>query len=214
MAKGAYGVVHKAKLERDRHVAVKMMALPNTLFDRCVLHDIFTEVTLLDMYRADSRSCHLYDYGVDDENYWLVMQWYVTSLRGWRKRQTRPLSENLPLYLNVFMAVLNAMQFLPDHHTNHYDLKCDNFLLQPLHRSIPEEEIYNQPTSTPNFTVALADFGEAKIFSPDKDRESEQYTFRNRGTEYIKSPEMLLSAYANKKEASTYDRLARKGANR
>ncbi len=144
-------------------------------------------------------ACHLYDYGVDDENYWLVMKFYLCSLRAWRKRQTRSLKENLPLYLNVFMCVLNTMQFLPDHNTNHYDLKCDNFLLQPLHKSTPEEEIYNQPTSTPNFTVALADFGEAKIYPPGPENEALQYTFRNRGTEYIKSPEMLMAAYSNRK---------------
>jgi hypothetical protein len=209
VAKGAYGVVYRSRLERDRCVAVKLMSLPNTIFDRSVLHDIFTEVTLLDLYRGDTRSCHLYDFGVDDENYWLVMKWYFTSLRAWRKRQTRSLQENLPLYLNVFMAVLNAMQFLPDHNTNHYDLKCDNFLLRPLHPGIPDDEIYNQPTSTPNFSVALADFGEAKIFPPGPEHEELQYTFRNRGTEYIKSPEMLMSAYA-KKDA---DRRLRKGAN-
>jgi serine/threonine protein kinase len=141
----------------------------------------------------------LYDYGVDDENYWLVMKYYICSLRAWRKRQTRSLKENLPLYLNVFMCVLNTMQFLGDHNTNHYDLKCDNFLLQPLHKSIPEEEIFNQPTSTPNFTVALADFGEAKIYPPGPENEALQYTFRNRGTEYIKSPEMLMAAYSNRK---------------
>ena len=174
IAKGAYGVVYRSKVEKDRNVAVKLMSLPNTVFDRCVLHDIFTEVSLLDMYRSDTRACHLYDYGVDDENYWLVMKYYLCSLRAWRKRQTRSLKENLPLYLNVFMCVLNTMQFLSDHNTNHYDLKCDNFLLQPLHKSIPEEEIFNQPTSTPNFTVALADFGEAKIYPPGPENEALQ----------------------------------------
>ncbi len=55
IAKGAYGVVYRSRVEKDRTVAVKLMGLPNTVFDRCVLHDIFTEVSLLDMYRTDTR---------------------------------------------------------------------------------------------------------------------------------------------------------------
>ena len=35
---------------------------------------------------------------------------------------------------------------------------------------------------------------------------------RNRGTEFIKSPEMLLVANASKKEAKWYDRRKRQGA--
>ena len=35
---------------------------------------------------------------------------------------------------------------------------------------------------------------------------------RNRGTEFIKSPEMLLVANASKKEAKGYDRRRRQGA--
>lgn len=57
IAKGAYGVVYKSRIAKDRSVAVKLMSLPNTVFDRCVLHDIFTEVSLLDMYRTDTRGC-------------------------------------------------------------------------------------------------------------------------------------------------------------
>eukprot|EP00951_Prasinocladus_malaysianus_P013948 scaffold106054_cov36-Prasinocladus_malaysianus.AAC.1 len=37
-------------------------------------------------------------------------------------------------------------------------------------------------------------------------------TVRNRGTEYIKSPEMLMVANAKKKGRDTYDRRRREGA--
>jgi hypothetical protein len=60
IAKGAYGVVYRSRVERDKTVAVKLMSLPNTVFDRCVLHDIFTEVSLLDMYRTDTRGARVY----------------------------------------------------------------------------------------------------------------------------------------------------------
>jgi serine/threonine protein kinase len=43
---------------------------------------------------------------------------------------------------------------------------------------------------TPNFSSSLADFGVAKVFHDEKD----SFTTRNRGTEFIKSPEMLIVA--------------------
>ena len=57
-------------------VAVKMMDLPKTIFDRCVLHDIFTEITILDQFSGDSRVCKMNDYGVDDGHYWITMKYY------------------------------------------------------------------------------------------------------------------------------------------
>ena len=41
---------------------------------------------------------------------------------------------------------------------------------------------------------------------------SSKANYRNRGTEFIKSPEMLLVANASKKEAKWYDRRKRQGA--
>jgi serine/threonine protein kinase len=72
-----------------------------------------------------------YDYGVDESYFWISMKFYKTSLRVWRSKQTRPLSENLALYMGIYSKVLSAMQFLRDSKINHYDIKCDNFLLEP-----------------------------------------------------------------------------------
>lgn len=66
-----------------------------------------------------------YDYGVDGDYYWIVMKKYTTSLKEWRKRQKAPLSQNLSLYMNIFMSVLNIMQFLGE---NRIQLK----LIYPL----------------------------------------------------------------------------------
>jgi hypothetical protein len=63
--KGAYGQVYAAKLF-DQEVAVKLMPVPKSIHDRCVLHDIFTEILILDKWKADERICKLIDYGVDD----------------------------------------------------------------------------------------------------------------------------------------------------
>lgn len=46
---GAFGVVMTAStgLEEPAEVAVKQMNFPKSIYERCVLHDIFTEITCL-----------------------------------------------------------------------------------------------------------------------------------------------------------------------
>lgn len=104
--------------------------------------------------------------------------------------------------------------FLTSKEVNHYDIKCDNILLDPLSETLPEDLFWNQPTNTPNFSLCLgggvtyrdfslqADFGESKIYTT----EVEGFTARDRGTEFIKSPEMLVIAAASQKTSKTYDR--------
>lgn len=73
----------------------------------------------------------------------------------------------------------------------------------PLDPSTTDEEMLNQDSKTfANFDVVLADFGESKIYGPGE----QGFTTRNRGTEYVKSPEMLTVANASSKERATYDR--------
>ncbi|KAL6064721.1 NEK protein kinase [Balamuthia mandrillaris] len=209
---GTYGSVYRAYLESEKmEVAVKLMQVPKSIHDRCVLHDIFTEILVMDMYKKDERVVHLFDYGVDDEHYWIVMRLYKDSLKGWVKHQNpdAPFYETLPLYLNIFEKVLTTMKFLSECHVNHYDLKCDNFLCHPINPDTPDEDFYEQLNDQPNFSVCLADFGEAKYYTTPE----EGYTTRNRGTELIKSPEMLRVAYASQKEKDSYDRRKKVGAN-
>jgi hypothetical protein len=71
--KGAYGQVYAAKLF-DQEVAVKLMPVPKSIHDRCVLHDIFTEILILDKWKADERICKLIDYGVDDVRFSSLLQ--------------------------------------------------------------------------------------------------------------------------------------------
>jgi hypothetical protein len=82
-------------------------------------------------------------------------------------------------------------------------MQCDNVLIMPLDPSAPDEEIIDQGDAmVPNFEIVLADFGESKIYGAGE----QGYTTRNRGTEYVKSPEMLMVANASSKERATYDR--------
>eukprot|EP00211_Chloroparvula_japonica_P005059 CAMPEP_0119120296 /NCGR_PEP_ID=MMETSP1310-20130426/1392_1 /TAXON_ID=464262 /ORGANISM="Genus nov. species nov., Strain RCC2339" /LENGTH=826 /DNA_ID=CAMNT_0007109765 /DNA_START=33 /DNA_END=2513 /DNA_ORIENTATION=- len=210
LAVGAFGVVYSADLPLlQQKVAVKQMDLPKRIHDRCVLHDIFTEITILDRFRDDPRVCRMNDFGVDDGYYWITMKFYKCSLKHWRMKQTKPLSVMLPLYMNIGMSILNVMSWLVENQVNHYDIKCDNYLIEPLVEGISEEDLWNQPTNIPNFSLCIADFGESKIY----ENELEGYTIRNRGTEYNKSPEMLNVAYASQKTRATYDRRKRVGAN-
>jgi hypothetical protein len=50
----------------------------------------------------------------------------------------------------------------------------------------------------------MIDFGESLVYT-GKDGD-EGYTIDNRGTEFIKSPEMLTVAYSSNIERATYDR--------
>jgi hypothetical protein len=99
-------------------VAVKRMTVPKSMHDRCVLHDIFTEIMVMDKFKNDPKIVHLYDYGVDEENFWIIMRLYKDSLKGWLKRQRTPWFENLPLYLNIYEKVLETMLFLTQNRTS------------------------------------------------------------------------------------------------
>ena len=65
-------------------MAIKQMQLPKSIYDRSVLHDIFTEITCLEEFRLEPSVTDLFDYGVDGTNYYIVMKRYSGSLREWR----------------------------------------------------------------------------------------------------------------------------------
>ena len=215
LAIGAYGTVYSCTVKpqcQSMNVAIKLMEVPKSIHDRCVLHDIFDEILILDKFKFDSRISRTFDFGTDDEYFWITMKKYKCSLKNWRQKQKAPLKKNLSLYLNIYMNVLNTFQFLKENSVNHFDIKCDNFLIQPLNDDLwtddDENHFWDPISDVPNFSVCLADFGEAKFFS----NEIEAYTTRNRGTEFNKSPEMLAVAYASQKTRSTYDRRKKVGA--
>ena len=211
---GAYGTIFSGyfntKTATMRKVVLKEMPLEKNIFDRCVVHDAFTEVVALDTYKYDKRISTLYGYGMTTTCYMLSMKQYKCSLRAWRKRQTRPLSEMLPIYFAVYTDVLNVCSFLVENKINHYDLKCDNVFLDVLDQTTPESEFWSPSSALAlPFYAVLGDFGEAALYRTEKD----SYTTRNRGTEFIKSPEMLKVAYASDRTRNTYDRRRTAGCN-
>ncbi|CAD8067421.1 unnamed protein product [Paramecium sonneborni] len=193
IASGAYGVIYQCKtnLKEPEYVAIKQMGVPKSIYERCVLYGLFTEIACMENFRLNPQVATLYDYGVTSSDYIIVMKKYPYSLKEWRQQQKGSLQENLGVYLSLYKQVLQAVQMLHHHNITHYDIKADNILLDDMH-------------------VVLTDFGESSIFINEED----EYCVRNRGTEYIKSPEMLTLTINSKKEQDTYDRRKKVGTTR
>jgi len=164
------------------------MSFPNSIDWRSVLHDIFTEITCLEAFWLEQCVTDVYDYGVDEENYFIVMRRYAESLKTWRSKQEKSLNENLSLYLSIYKSILKAMTTIHSHNVTHYDIKCDNILL-------------DFDSSSPDGTgivITVGDFGECKMYTSEKD----EFDEKNRGTEVIMSPEMLMLAINTRKDTA------------
>lgn len=175
IAAGAYGTVYAAHpAHSSKEVIVKLIDLPRKIHDRCVLRELFNELTILERIGEESELvCQLYDYGVDREYAYMVMHSYQCSLKQWREGQTGDLSRNVLLYMWIFHRVVEAVHALHRDSVVHFDIKCDNILLE------------QKGGAEDPFTVAVADFGESKSFNGLSD----EATFRSHGTEFIMSPE-------------------------
>ena len=86
----------------------------------------------------------------------------------------------------------------------HYDIKCDNILIEPDNPS-PENGFLGL-----NFKITIADLGTCKIFVD----EDEELDLVSRGTQAIKSPEMVNLDIANNDEGANYDRRRKVGTTR
>ena len=128
------------------------------------------------------------------------MKYYPLSLRNWRLKQTVSNDENISLYLNIFKKVIKGIRKIHSHNMIHYDIKCDNVLLE-----------FNENLSEiRDFNIVLADFGVSKLFL----NESDEFDTKPRGTECIKSPEMVTLTVNTRKDTYTYDRRKKVGTSR
>ena len=180
IAEGAYAKVYESRtnLSEPTLVAVKQLLLPNSIYDRCVLHDIFTEITCLEELRLEPCISDLYDYGVDGNSYYIIMKRYACSLKQWRLQQTKSLNENLPLYLSIYREFLKSLLIIHSHNVTHYDIKCDNVFMdlntQPGAASLSQQFTTcaggdNEDDNGSKVKLTIGDFGECKIFSNEKD---------------------------------------------
>ena len=90
----------------------------------------------------------------------------------------------------LFRSFLLTSTVLIHRKINHFDIKCDNIML----------DIKGMPS--------LADFGESMCYTNEKNC----YTLLNRGTEWIKSPEMLSIALNSSSTSPNFDRRQKIGA--
>ncbi|EMS17468.1 Nucleotide exchange factor RasGEF P family protein, putative, partial [Entamoeba histolytica HM-3:IMSS] len=191
IGEGAYGVCSEALVKYGsdvtlNKVVIKQIKISESPKARSVLHDIFNEILILERHCRDERVSHLFEYGYNEGFYNIVMYQYSASLGSWR-RNLQPSTSNtrIHLLLNIYKEVLRVCQVL-NQRIIHFDIKCENFLIEPL-PGVSLETVNNPQTEIPPFKLCLADFGEACVYRNDK----EANTTRHRGTESIKPPEML-----------------------
>lgn len=187
IASGAFGSVMAVMVD-DKKVAVKILQKSRDTYDNPKLVDVFAEISILELCKGDRRVTQLLNYGCTTDSYYIVMEFYPMTLKSWRKRFDN--SPPLPTILRLFKEFLNATTVLLDHRINHFDIKCDNVVLD--YRGYP----------------ALADFGESICYK----NEASSFTMFNKGTEWIKSPEMLSIAINASVNNPAFDRRRQVGA--
>lgn len=111
-------------------VVLKVVDVPKGPYDPCKFFDVYSEVEILEKFSGDPAICQILDYGVDMESFILVLKQYKCSLHTWRQGH-RDKSDNelfspteiqrvevvpkfvlerLPLYLEVYSAILQAVR--------------------------------------------------------------------------------------------------------
>ena len=225
VARGAYAQVHRCSLPSElgtlhaSEVALKLVDTPLSTHDPTSAVDVYAEIAVFEALAQSPWVAKLFDYGVAGESFYIVMQHYPASLKQWRTAHVcgPGAGERAPqmlLYLSVYSQCIQAVAALEQYGVVHYDVKADNFLLEPSPGSLAND-FWNPPVNTGAcatdtdagypplpFRVVITDFGESRMFVAGET----PGTARNRGTEYIKSPEMLTVSNSSKKDVKSYDR--------
>ncbi len=234
ISSGAFGTVHKntyydASSDTMTKVAVKCVPLPKTQYNRSYIVDIYSEVTALEILSNDNnhssnnnRSINnsnnfveILDFGVSQTaGYCIVMKCYSKTLKQWRVKMKKEEEKKevkmktdvakqqqiinkrklLEKCLNYFETIVLSIYDMHKKGICHYDLKCDNILL-----------------NDDSTIIKIVDFGEAHV-RPGWHGQN-MYSTMDRGTECIKSPEMLTVCHADNKESDQYDRRRKVGTN-
>jgi serine/threonine protein kinase len=186
VANGAFGSVMTVNKDGKR-LAVKSLRKARNEFDNPHLFEVFTEVSILSICQNDRRVTQLYDYGCTSDTYYIVMEYYPMTLKSWRAQNP---DASLEVLLRLYREFLEAVTVLRDRKINHFDIKCDNVML--------DGELH----------PCLGDFGESMLYT----NESDAVTMLNKGTEWIKSPEMLSIALNSTVTNPKFDRRRTVGA--
>jgi len=222
IARGASSTVYRCQMPDvggPRTAVLKVTDLPPLSSDHNTIVDAFHEVAVLEELAGCPWACGIHDYGTDGLHLCLVLHDYPFSLREWRAALPPVAGAGAPgmaLFLEVFLEVARAVLRLRERGVVHYDLKCDNVLVLPRGGEFGGGDAGAAPGGASAagggaggsgrategggegggglpFQVVLADFGESRLY---RDGEPPRTT-RNRGTEFVKSPEMLTVAAAS-----------------
>lgn len=223
VAKGNFGTVvavrNPVPLKNDGEstasvLAVKYMNHEHGPHDRCVTFDFFSEISTMEILQGSPHICQVFDYGVSDGRFCIVMEHCPYSLKAWRDEHisSELKDADVVLCLNIFSKVLEAVQTLHDQNIAHFDLKCDNILLRKITDKDPEL-LEDEGHGRFPFTICISDFGEAQIFTGTYSEESDQEMqgqgrrmLQARGTEAVQSPEMLRIVASAKSPEAQKDR--------
>lgn len=169
-----------------------------------------------DYAEVDSLSpvaVEMIEYGVTREGYCIVMKRCSESLRSWRAKISEAEVDanprrHLRRALVLFRDIVAKVARLHAAGVTHYDLKCDNVLVVG-HLGSSEEGAMPAGGSAPAAPLPLprlrlADFGEAHV-TPGCHAEWTRSNW-DRGTECIKSPEMLTISVATDAGRPQHDR--------
>ena len=218
VAKGAFAEVYRCDLPyelgtlRSMEVAVKVIDTAQNARETFAATAVYSEIALLEAMEREPFVVKLLDYGVSKGSFFIVMQHYPTSLKQWRTNHGHVCdlpgeilctSRHLLLYSAIYAQCLEAVAALERFGVVHYDIKADNFLLEPT-QGCSVSDFWNPPerSTLSAFRIVITDFGESRSFGPSET----EGTLRNRGTEYIKAPEMLTVSTSSKMDANSYDR--------
>ncbi|CAE8591727.1 unnamed protein product, partial [Polarella glacialis] len=177
---GQFGTVFQSMVQlsdqSNLQVAIKQIPKQTNIKDRCVFFDVFSEIVCMDSVRFEDHVCHIYDYGVDESGYWIVLKWYNSTLKKWRDSLAGSMNDNLPVLLAVFKQILKAIRILHKKDIVHYDLKCDNIMIElnkphgatGASEDAPHSTEHEEPKSSSHDElvprIALVDFGESRRF--------------------------------------------------
>ena len=211
IGRGSFANVYHSSLslELKAHsrddVAAKVFEQPQTV-------SIFSEIKLLEEMQKDALIVKLLDYGASANRAFIVMRQYPSSLKRWRGSQRYGVEAGnmrlpIQLHLNIFSRCVDAVCALSDFGVVHYDIKADNFLLEP-EISCSVKEFWDPPqerwNEVPPFRVLISDFGESRVYAGFQSAR----TSHNHGTEYIKAPEMLKISKTSSLDGEELDRRA------
>jgi|Transcript_10206 hypothetical protein len=171
---------------------------------------VFSEIQVLEEMQKEAFVVKLCDYGIAFGHAFIIMRQYPASLKCWRASQNYSIEAGnmclpIQLHLNVFSLCVDAVCALSDFGVVHYDIKADNFLLEPeTSCSVkdfwdPSQERWNE---VPPFRVLISDFGESRRYAGLHNAG----TLHSHGTEYIKAPEMLMISKIASIDGETPDR--------